>query len=296
MNRKNRFLIFIPIGFLLLALARMPYGYYGIMRIVVSLAILIFAISECIADFGGKKHEGNGVWVFVLAGLVVLFNPLVPFRFSREIWTMIDLGGAVLLLIYYFSCFSVPEAMRQDKVNPTVVGNGAYSSLFADYRKGGSSDNGGVINSLEEHRKLLRKALGTAKSRVVIASPYLSMNAIAADSVETQIYEAAKRGVTVKVICNPSLGESSSGGASAFRKCVAFLRRSGAEVYHSKEHSKFIFVDNTWLVIGSFNWLSSVRDPSSRYFMNETSFLYSGEKASEMMSAWWKGAISNQRA
>jgi len=146
-------------------------------------------------------------------------------------------------------------------------------------------DNGKLISGIEAHRGVLIKALESARRRVAISSPFLSENAIAADDLEARIATAVQRGVQVQVICDPVLGAGSS-GIPRFESCVKILERAGAEVYHSKTegvHSKLIFVDRDWLVVGSFNWLSAVRNPASKYARHEVSIYYSGEGASKMI-------------
>jgi phosphatidylserine/phosphatidylglycerophosphate/cardiolipin synthase-like enzyme len=70
--------------------------------------------------------------------------------------------------------------------------------------------------------------------------------------------------------------------AAAARK---LLRESGAEVQIlSRVHNKTLCVDDTTIVIGSFNWLSAVRDESHRYQRQENSIKYEGPGVSEMIT------------
>ncbi|KFX76680.1 hypothetical protein KR98_23500, partial [Ralstonia solanacearum] len=48
-------------------------------------------------------------------------------------------------------------------------------------------------------------------------------------------------------------------------------------------HSKLILVDYAWLVVGSFNWLSAVRDSTSGYARYESSVRYDGHEAFQMI-------------
>jgi len=146
-------------------------------------------------------------------------------------------------------------------------------------------EEGKLISGIEAHVAILSRALGMARRRVAISSPFLSENAIVADGLEAKIASAVQRGVQVQVICDPVLGAGPAGPAR-FEDCVRILERAGAEVYQSKVegvHSKLIFVDRDWLVVGSFNWLSAVRDPNSIYARHEVSLCYSGQGASEMI-------------
>ena len=88
-------LIFIAAAILcIIAVFPLPYGYYTFLRISVS-------IIGCIAAFD-LVNKGNPLWV-IFAGVVVLFNPIIPIHLSRDIWFFIDLvvaglfGGQVMM-------------------------------------------------------------------------------------------------------------------------------------------------------------------------------------------------------
>lgn len=86
---------FIAAGMLVLALAELPYGYYSVLRIVVSLSA-IYGLVKAIES----KSE---VWVVVLAGIAILFNPVIKIYFARGVWAMLDIGAAILLIISVFA-------------------------------------------------------------------------------------------------------------------------------------------------------------------------------------------------
>ena len=77
-----------------IAVFPLPYGYYTFLRISVS-------IIGCIAAFD-LVNKGNPLWV-IFAGIVILFNPIIPINLSRDVWFFIDLivaglfGGQVLI-------------------------------------------------------------------------------------------------------------------------------------------------------------------------------------------------------
>lgn len=71
----------------IIAVFPLPYGYYTFLRIAISLA-------GCIAAFDLIK-KSNPLWL-VFAGIVILFNPIIPIHLSREIWFFIDLIVAIL--------------------------------------------------------------------------------------------------------------------------------------------------------------------------------------------------------
>lgn len=84
-----RTMLYAMAALLVLAVLKMPYGYYQFMRMAVSVGALI-----------GTFHLYNrrafpGAVVCPLAAIV--FNPVAPLHFDRELWTMINLGFAVVL-------------------------------------------------------------------------------------------------------------------------------------------------------------------------------------------------------
>ncbi len=85
----------VPIFFLLIALIQMPYGYYTLMRIVVFGATSLLAYNEL------KAYGSVSIWVLLLGGLALLFNPIIPIHFSREIWAPIDVLAAVAIFIHW---------------------------------------------------------------------------------------------------------------------------------------------------------------------------------------------------
>jgi hypothetical protein len=90
---------FVLVGVVLLAcvvvaigaFGRMPYGYYTFLRIAVCFAsfVLVAAI-----------EPGNWSAVRVLlVGLMVLYNPLIPFHLSRDTWFPINIATVLLFAV-----------------------------------------------------------------------------------------------------------------------------------------------------------------------------------------------------
>ncbi len=142
---------------------------------------------------------------------------------------------------------------------------------------------GRLITTLEGHRDVLREAMASAQRSLIIVSPFLTESAIDMDRIEAGLSAAAKRGVIVRVVSDEQLNKDKV----AFRRCVDRLNTTGATVRLSVKqgvHSKMLLVDRSWLVVGSFNWLSAVRDPSSAWARHESSMRYDGNEAFEMIS------------
>jgi hypothetical protein len=80
----------IPVAMLLIATARMPYGYYTFTRIVVCGFAALFAF---VAWEGGP---GSRVWSVIFAFVAVLFNPIIPIYLKQTTWFGFDIAAAVL--------------------------------------------------------------------------------------------------------------------------------------------------------------------------------------------------------
>lgn len=142
---------------------------------------------------------------------------------------------------------------------------------------------GQLIRDLESHRAVLDEAFSTAKSRLIIVSPFIIKSAIAADQVIDKIKRATSKGIRVSVVSDQTLNKD----ANQFKECVQSLSKAGADVRLIQSqgvHSKMILVDNSWLVVGSFNWLSAVRDSASPFCRYESSIRYNGDESFQMIS------------
>lgn len=90
---KENWLKVFAIGVLLGALGQRPYGYYQLLRWVVTLAAAYVAYTAFDSD---KNRWG---WIFV--AIAALFNPIILVHFNRETWQLIDIFTAG----FFFSGF-----------------------------------------------------------------------------------------------------------------------------------------------------------------------------------------------
>lgn len=81
----------VTAGLLLWALARHPYSYYTLLR-VITTATCVLGIF-CAFEWERKN------WAWIFGCLAVLFNPIFPVALGREIWSIVDVAVAVFLLI-----------------------------------------------------------------------------------------------------------------------------------------------------------------------------------------------------
>jgi DNA-directed RNA polymerase subunit RPC12/RpoP len=82
--------------FLLLAgFGRWPYGFYTLLRFAVCGCCIYLALQA----YDLKKFA----WVWIMAGMAVLFNPLIPVRLTRQDWQVINLIAAAVVAVSLFT-------------------------------------------------------------------------------------------------------------------------------------------------------------------------------------------------
>jgi hypothetical protein len=75
---------------LLLGLADWPYGYYQLLR------ILVCAVAVWGAFLAHRTRKSG--WMWLLGSIAVVFNPVFPIHLERQVWTLIDVAVAVVLV------------------------------------------------------------------------------------------------------------------------------------------------------------------------------------------------------
>jgi hypothetical protein len=91
---KNNWFKILAIIFLLGALGNNPYSYYQFLR------WLILGVGGYSAYLAYNLEKKVRVLIFGLIAL--LFNPIIPFYFSRATWQSIDIIVAVIFFISLF--------------------------------------------------------------------------------------------------------------------------------------------------------------------------------------------------
>ena len=81
---------FVAAALIGLAILPLPYGYYTFLRIAIT------GISAYLAYL--RKHNKDRRF-YILVAIAILFNPLIPIHFPREIWMPIDIILAIYFLI-----------------------------------------------------------------------------------------------------------------------------------------------------------------------------------------------------
>lgn len=119
----------------------------------------------------------------------------------------------------------------------------------------------GRLSTLEAHTSLLRQAFQTARQKVVVVSPFLSLRALESDRLLPLIQETVERGVEVVVCTDHYLGKEHGLWRDDTLKARRALVEHHARLCILKDiHNKTLVADDCLLVEGSFNWLSATRD------------------------------------
>jgi hypothetical protein len=137
------------------------------------------------------------------------------------------------------------------------------------------------LNSLEtrylevqEHRPLFERSLREAKSQLLIVSPWIRDSVLNRDRLE-KIKRLVERGV--KVFVGYGLGEDDKPGRDKGDNAIHFLnqlahRHTNLHFHELGDtHAKILLMDDSYAVIGSFNWLS-FEGSAKRDFREEMSF------------------------
>lgn len=90
-------LIAVIIILLFIALFPLPYGYYQLLRLVITVTsgFIIYK------DYINKQNISFSNIIFGL--ILLLYNPIFPVHLEREIWQVINIITAIIFLIYLFN-------------------------------------------------------------------------------------------------------------------------------------------------------------------------------------------------
>ena len=94
---KNNWFKLISIVFLLGALGSCPYAYYQISRWIVC------AVGVYSSYLAYQSNKISWAWIFGI--IAVLFNPILPIYFTREVWQPVDVIVAGIFFVSLFAKF-----------------------------------------------------------------------------------------------------------------------------------------------------------------------------------------------
>jgi hypothetical protein len=90
MKTIPRLVWIVPAAVLVIATARLPYGYYTFTHIVTC------GIASWIAFVGFQEGPAIKAWSVALVLIAVLFNPIIPVHLNRLTWFYLDLCAAAV--------------------------------------------------------------------------------------------------------------------------------------------------------------------------------------------------------
>ncbi|MBV9576331.1 MAG: hypothetical protein JO149_06880 [Gammaproteobacteria bacterium] len=134
------------------------------------------------------------------------------------------------------------------------------------------------VNTLENHRKILKGAFSKAHYELNIVSPFLRMHAVQIDNIIDLIKQYSSK-LNITIYTDPILNQNH---LQEFNETKILLEKAGATVCLVKNvHSKIITIDQMMIVEGSFNWLSAAR--IGNFVREECSIIYAGNKVAEFI-------------
>jgi hypothetical protein len=107
MEKLPKFLWLLAIVLLLVATARLPYGYYTLLRITVA------GFCGLVAYLAWQ--EDSRVWATAFGLITVVFNPIIPVYFDRGIWLWLDVGAATIVAAHLACRYRLERLPRRTK-------------------------------------------------------------------------------------------------------------------------------------------------------------------------------------
>ena len=81
-------------GLLILCLFDMPYGYYQLVRFIGMLSFGFLAF---------QSYGKNQTWLVIWIASSVLINPILKISLGRELWNIVDVIWAAMLVYSFFN-------------------------------------------------------------------------------------------------------------------------------------------------------------------------------------------------
>ena len=80
---------------LVIAIGRLPYSYYMLLRVVILAAALLQA------GMLYQQTKSFTIWIGLFLVVAIAFNPLVPLHLTRGVWTILNVLAAVIFVAHY---------------------------------------------------------------------------------------------------------------------------------------------------------------------------------------------------
>ena len=93
---QNTRILAVPMFALLFAILPLPYGYYTLLRILIT----VFSLFIMYLELNEEDHEDKNKWLLLFGFLVLIYNPIVPIHLSKLVWIIINLGSFAIFVSY----------------------------------------------------------------------------------------------------------------------------------------------------------------------------------------------------
>ena len=90
-NLSKNWYLYVPAILLFIAVLNLPYGYYEMLRVVITIFAIFFA-------FKLNAIKQNGLMIVMIA-IIILFNPISPMHLDKGSWMLLDIISAIVFLV-----------------------------------------------------------------------------------------------------------------------------------------------------------------------------------------------------
>ncbi len=146
------------------------------------------------------------------------------------------------------------------------------------------------IPTLEQHCAFFQEILMKTKRKLVICSPFLSMQQCLEDIRRKDLYRLSQRGVKVYFV--------TSSQSRDYQALEEYLHKIHSEniylIDHINFHLKTLIIDDEVIAEGSFNWLSATRNEESDFHNHEATLIVRGEAAIEPIANFYQSEIGQK--
>jgi len=128
-----------------------------------------------------------------------------------------------------------------------------------------------------KHDDFLKTAIKNAKEELIIVSPWITEQGLVESGAHSLLLEKKTGNTNIDIII---YADDSLTKQGEIEDWIRELRNAGIKiVFKDKIHCKTLIIDKTQIWNGSYNWLSAVRNPDSKYARTEVSFRIDDENA-----------------
>src|SRR6516162_7036604 len=85
----------VPAAMLFAALGYWPYGYYMLLRVVVTAAAAL------LTAFAYQRTKTFSVWIGLFLVIAAVFNPILPLHLTRGAWSILNMAAGALFVGHF---------------------------------------------------------------------------------------------------------------------------------------------------------------------------------------------------